>query len=171
MDDCTDAHDLDGFGHNPRKRKRLQLPFVSPSGIDWTNFHPSLLHLRVYAAAMELSFHRLKAHAMQAVIASLGTLFDYGQFAAFIQELIMEENFRTLRDPAMNVITANLQRFKANDYTLIDDDLLGRVLFYVLGMIPFIVIHVVSPLRLRRRVSLYLVYRRLPRSLQFRQVA
>lgn len=127
MDNCTDGRDLNCSVNNPRKRKRLQLPYVASSGIDWAYFHPSILHLRMYAAASELAFHRLRHHAMQAVIASLGTLFDHDQFAVFIQDLYAEEKYRALRDPAMNVITANLHRFKANGYNLIDDELLGKV--------------------------------------------
>lgn len=127
IDNCTDGRDLNCSVNNPRKRKRLRLPYVAYSGIDWAYFHPSILHLRMYAAASELAFHRLRHHAMQAVIASLGTLFDHDQFAVFIQDLYAEEKYRALRDPAMNVITANLHRFKANGYNLIDDELLGKV--------------------------------------------
>jgi hypothetical protein len=127
MDDYTDAHDLNGSGHNPRKRKRLLLPLGSSTETHWTNFHPSILHLRVYAAAAEISFYRLKDHAMRAVIASMGALFDHDQFAAFIQELYAQDTYRSLRAPAMDVITANLQTFKANDYAPIDDELLANV--------------------------------------------
>ncbi|KAJ5865157.1 uncharacterized protein N7529_007073 [Penicillium soppii] len=64
---------------------------------------------------------------MRAVIASMGALFDHDQFAAFIQELYAQDTYRSLRAPAIDVITANLQTFKANDYTLVDDELLANV--------------------------------------------
>ena len=85
-----------------------------------------ILHLRVYAAAVEIYFHRLK-DAMRAVIASMGALFDHDQFAAFIRELYAKNTYRSLRAPAIDVITANLQKFKVYDYTLIDDELLANI--------------------------------------------
>lgn len=127
MDNHTAAQNLNGIGYSPKKRKRLPLPSGLSTEMDWTNFHPSILHLRVYAAAVKISFHRLKDHAMRAVIASMTVPFDHDQFAAFIRELYAKDTYRSLRAPAIDSITADLQTFRANDHTLIDDELLANV--------------------------------------------
>lgn len=101
MDHHTVAQKLNSSGHSSKKRKRLPLTLGLSAEMDWTNFHPSILHLRVYAADLEIYFHRLKVHAMRAVIASVGVPFDHDQFAAFIWELYEKDTYRSLRVPAI----------------------------------------------------------------------
>lgn len=121
----SDGCDQGGLSSNTRKRKRSRFLRISTPGS--TGCHPSILHLNIYAAAVELSFGLLKCHSERALIASLGVLFDQVQFIAFIKELYSRMEYRELRGPTLNIIMANLKRFRMDSYALIDNKLLEAV--------------------------------------------
>ncbi|KAJ5917569.1 hypothetical protein N7466_011123 [Penicillium verhagenii] len=123
----TGGDHQEGPSRHTRLRSRAQALTVSSWASDEMHWHPSSLHLKMYAAADDLSFASLRLHAEQALLASLGILFSHSQFKTFILELYSIEKYSKLRNPVLAVIVANLKKFKLPDYTLIDDELLDNV--------------------------------------------
>lgn len=106
--------------YNTRKRKRNSSHCTSALTSNRRKFHPSILHLKVNAAAGNLAFNRLQAYAKGKLISSLVVLFSQDQFKDFIIEVYSDERYFDLIGEIMDVITANMEKFTEDSYPLID---------------------------------------------------